>query len=64
MFRGERALYQVDDISITEGIIHFVEIEDLRNWNVDGNAQINVGNTDIDGRRDLSPETTPTGHQQ
>lgn len=44
---------------MTEGIIHFVAVEDLGHWDVDGNAHINVGATNIDGRGDLSSETAP-----
>ena len=58
---GERTLYQVNDIFMAEGIIRFEKIKALRLWNVDANAQVNVGTTNLNGRGNLSAETTPTG---
>lgn len=61
MFRGERVLHQVNNIFMTEGIIYFVEVADFGRRNVDANAHINVRATNLDGRGNLSPETTPAG---
>lgn len=45
---------------MTKGIIRFVEVDDLGRWGVDANAHIDFGTPNLNGRRNLSPETTPT----
>lgn len=61
MIRGERTLYQVNNISMAQGIIRFVKVHALGLRNVDTNAHINVGTANINGRGDFSTKTTPAG---
>lgn len=61
MIGGERTLYQVNNISMAQGIIRFVKVRALGLRKVDTNAHINVGTTNINGRGDFSAKTTPAG---
>ena len=46
---------------MVESIVRLVKVKALGLRNVDANANINGGTTNLDGRGDFSTETTPIG---